>query len=313
LSKKNKNEGFRRKRSRHLRRWADNREWVERIIDLNNKITSSISFNKKSRIKKENVILFIIEVEAKSSVLNWISRRLRKYNASLSYVSFFTPNPKERIVRVLAFVNVTDAGIVAEEIKEELQKISYVENVKVISPVKNNFFIKNSLHGIQIMSDRAIMFSKPGYEGLLRDIRRHFGTAGEAFLYYAGFCSGLKYGEAHKKLGKILGIIDVATLIDKLGANIFSWAGLGRIELVNIDISNTSVTLRLYDSFECELGLGSRKPYSQFIRGIFAGYLTSLFSKEMKAEEVRCIAMGDPYCEFIVKTKESRRKNYKLK
>ena len=71
--------------------------------------------------------------------------------------------------------------------------------------------------------------------------------------------------------------------------------------MVNASANPPEATIRIYDSFECELGLESGGPYSHLIRGMLAGVLTVIFNRRMRAEERKCIASGDPYCEFTIK------------
>ena len=67
-------------------------------------------------------------------------------------------------------------------------------------------------------------------------------------------------------------------------------------------ISNAA-SIKIYDSFECE-NVKSDKPVSHFLRGILGGILFTIFRKEVTVYETKCIAKGDPYCEFEVKSKK---------
>ncbi len=76
--------------------------------------------------------------------------------------------------------------------------------------------------------------------------------------------------------------------------------GLGRMEVVEASATPPQVVMRVYDCFECELGIGARKPFSNFIRGILAALIAQLFNGRMEAKELKCVAKGDPYCEFKI-------------
>ena len=59
--------------------------------------------------------------------------------------------------------------------------------------------------------------------------------------------------------------------------------------------------IRVYRCFECECApQKTNKPYSHLVRGMIAGVSTEILGMEMTAKEIKCIAMGDPYCEFEV-------------
>ena len=56
--------------------------------------------------------------------------------------------------------------------------------------------------------------------------------------------------------------------------------------------------MRLHGNFECTPFIGTRdRPVSHLIRGALAG-------KEFRVREVKCIAKGDEYCEFIIEPVE---------
>ena len=41
-------------------------------------------------------------------------------------------------------------------------------------------------------------------------------------------------------------------------------------------------------------------PLSHFVRGHLSGFLSGLLNAKVRAVERRCIAAGDPYCEFYL-------------
>ena len=61
---------------------------------------------------------------------------------------------------------------------------------------------------------------------------------------------------------------------------------------------------RVYDSIECGFFEGSGKPRGAFVRGIAAGIAAALWGappERVEAEEVKCVAKGDPHCEFRIR------------
>jgi predicted hydrocarbon binding protein len=76
--------------------------------------------------------------------------------------------------------------------------------------------------------------------------------------------------------------------------------GYGILEYVEIDMKNKRVVVRLHNSANA-VGAGkSERPACYLLTGLFAGAADIIFGKVMKCEEVKCSAMGDPYCEFHV-------------
>lgn len=214
------------------------------------------------------------------------------------------PSLDKRSLVTLTFVDLTEADVPLEDLAQELNRIRGVKSVKVIHPMVEGLITDTASKRLLVMGDRALIFRKPLYEGFAVGIRRQFGSAGEAFLYYTGYESGIKLGESYRRIAESLGVEDPIEIAQKIAAPVAMSMGFGRAELVEASLRPPQATIRMYENPECELGLYSKKPYSHFIRGIVAGILTQLFGVEMMAEETQCIAKGDPYCEFKVTPKE---------
>lgn len=243
---------------------------------------------------------FVVEAEPKPGVLSEIAGIPSRYNAVILYVSYSMLVPGEKTITALSFVDLTSADVSAEELMEEVRRLSSVKAVKMVKPVAEGFVVDNFFSRLRLHENRAIILREQGYRGLISGIRERFGSGGEAFLYYVGFEIGVGYGRSHRELGLKLGITDPVRVYRDISVNLFNSVGFGRMEVVEIRRYPPGATLRVYDSFECELGLGAGKPYSHLIRGMIAGVLTVLFDRKVKARETRCIARGDQYCEFEV-------------
>lgn len=86
-------------------------------------------------------------------------------------------------------------------------------------------------------------------------------------------------------------------------------AGWGKSELVSFDSKKIEGKFKTYNSL-----IGSfyknklDSPVDHIWRGLTAGGLTKVFERDIDWFEIKCIAKGDPYCEFIFKTRESFKK-----
>jgi predicted hydrocarbon binding protein len=147
-----------------------------------------------------------------------------------------------------------------------------------------------------IMDERVLIFRKEIYDGIFRGVRSQFGTAGEAFLYYIGFEIGKR---AYLSYSKLSGTEDFETLIATAKA-VNLTLGWSVLKEAKINEKTKTATITILENFECDLARGYGKVYSQFYRGAIAGIFTQYFKEEMKAEETKCIAKGDPYCQFEV-------------
>jgi len=240
-----------------------------------------------------------IKAKSERNILRKISSWIVEGGLKPIFVHFQKMGDRYEIIRI--FMDYTDSVISPEKIKAELSSVKDVVDVKVFAPEVEGFLVDVFSHPIQVAGLRAVIFRKPVYEGLLRNLRERFSSGGEAFLYYIGFEAAREGCKAHKEIARQLRIVDPLEVLKQISINFFKCVGFGTIEVIEYKPKPLQLTMRVHDSFECELGLGSGKPYSHFIRGLIAGAVTELFEIPVTVTETKCLATGHPYCEFIIK------------
>lgn len=204
------------------------------------------------------------------------------------------------MITALAFLDLSESEISLMDLVRRLEQAGSVRKIKIIRPKIDGFIADYISFPLKIRGNRAIIIRDIGYKGLIAGIRDKFGTGAEAFLYYLGFEAGKEYGRDHKKIAGEIGLKDPAKIHDIISAAIFNSVGYGLMETIKFNSERPYALIRVYHSFECELGLKSNKPYSHLIRGMIAGVISELLGKEMLVQEIKCIAKGDSYCEFEV-------------
>ncbi len=242
---------------------------------------------------------FLVKSRVKPGVLSKLSAIPAEHNVVILYL-VYSPDQSGETVTALAFLDFTNANISPEELARKAKQYDFVEEVIVIKPKVKGFIADTASNPLTIGGDRAIIFRKPGYKGLLADIRK-FGPGIEAFLYYLGVEAGLELGKKHKETAKKLGIVNPEEIFRVISESMFNCVGFGLMETVEIRARPPYAIVRVHNCFECELGIGTGKPFSHLVRGMIAGVLTELLGVKMTATETKCIAEGDPYCEFEVK------------
>lgn len=155
-------------------------------------------------------------------------------------------------------------------------------------------------HKLKIAGRRAILLPQETYASLLLSVREHAPHALKHVLYDAGYRSGSYL--AHKAKALYPDINECLQLLLEEITN----EGLGRVEVVSLDLACTRAKIRCYDSFQVDItkdyGSLYRTPQviCDLIRGIFAAYFSVLFEKEIICEEMTCQSIGGNYCEFLV-------------
>jgi len=192
------------------------------------------------------------------------------------------------------FTDLTDS-LSDEAVAERLRGMGFVKDVKVIKPLFDGFTMDTLFYPLTIREERAVVFRKTMYEAFLRRLRERLGTSQMAVLYHIGLEVGYAiYGELSRMTG---GELDRIVM---LGREYFKHSGLGVLE-PELNLARRRAIVRIYGCFECELFKGLDRPASQFVRGMVSGFMSGVFGEKMFAEEIRCIAKGDEYCEFHVK------------
>lgn len=255
--------------------------------------------------KGERIYGLVIEAKTKKGVIYGLLKLMKASGAIPRYICFSMPRTRSDSAKVLAFIDLTRSNVSAREALELIRKQLHVKNVELIEPTKSGIVADTYFFPLVIGNKRAIIFQRELYEALFRGIREEFGSAGEALLYYQGVNVGIKFYEECVEISGNENIDDLLDIAEAISATL----GLGLIEIVELDQKNGRAKVRIYNSFECELGGNCGKPYSHFFRGLICGFATCLFGEKIKVEETKCIAKGDAYCEFTITTQSKMLKS----
>jgi len=204
-------------------------------------------------------------------------------------------NPE--IFDAMAFIDFTNSSIKPEDMVAQFRHMGFFKDIQIFAQTSLGFVYDKFFFPLKVGNERAIIFRKPLYEAMFSGIRKEFGSAGEVFLYYMGLETGSRLFEDYKKIS---GSVKPRTLIDIACAFAFNM-GWGVFKLQELNLKKKTVKMHVYDNFECISGKGAGKPYSHFLRGVAAGLFLHCFKTAGSVEEIKCIAQGDPFCEFLIR------------
>jgi predicted hydrocarbon binding protein len=89
---------------------------------------------------------------------------------------------------------------------------------------------------------------------------------------------------------------DISVMLDKT-VKFWKQHNLGQLVVEN----RSPVTLIVYDCFECDELPHLGRPACAFDAGILEAIFSSHFKADHMATELRCYAMGDDHCKFVIK------------
>ena len=196
---------------------------------------------------------------------------------------------------VFVFADFTGLSVSAEKVKRELEEVTG-SRVYVKEPPVRGFMMDEFAFPLYAFpSARLIILLGRDFQEMVRGLYREVGQTAAVFLYHLAYSGGRFLAEY---LSEKLGLRGRELLAEAL--KIYQASGWGRVEIVECDLHKLRVVLRLYDSIECEAFRGSGEAASQFIRGHLSGLLSGLLRTDVRVMETKCIAKGDPYCEFYM-------------
>ena len=182
------------------------------------------------------------------------------------------------------------------EVSKELYNVEYVEKIEVLEPVVPGVVVDTVTDRLMLADERAVILRHTIYRGLFGVIREELGPSASVIFYHIGIRAGRDAFKSHVKILK--GKKDTASLV-RLCEALWRTVGFGRLEIVSLDTQRGRAVARVYDNFECEMFKNSGEPQGYLTRGLLEGWFEGILGPELKSEETKCIAKGDPHCEFV--------------
>jgi predicted hydrocarbon binding protein len=141
-----------------------------------------------------------------------------------------------------------------------------------------------------------ILLRVEALQGMFEEVNKVLGTGSSLVWYTAGKGAGrsmAKVFQTHVKEGE-----SPSAFFDKFAHSYSRW-GWGRIEKTFLREKTGEFIIRIYDNaFAREQH--SPMPSCYFIKGYLEGLIETLTGKHATSEETKCMAKGDPYCEFQI-------------
>lgn len=153
------------------------------------------------------------------------------------------------------YVDLTGKQVKPNQLLQELKERPYVIDVKIIEPLFKGVMCDTYFFPLYALGERAIIFIQRGYEGIIKRARLELGSAFNTLLYLQGYDMGVNaFQRGHIKIaGK-----NPARLV-KLFEELFKQSGFGIMKTEQLDLKSKTATIKVYQSFECELFKGSNK------------------------------------------------------
>ncbi|MDW8034683.1 MAG: V4R domain-containing protein [Nitrososphaerota archaeon] len=189
-------------------------------------------------------------------------------------------------------------------IKKETSRMKVVKDIKIFDHFLEGFDADVRHFPLTIGKMRVAIFPLTVLEGFIKTLRRAFDKPiSQTILWHQGKEIGKTILESYERDFGLKGVRALEFL--RVRALLFGWT---YVEIYKFEELNKTAIIRLFDNWECELFKENDEPQNHFMRGILTGFFNGLFGVEVDTIETKCIAKGDPFCEFTVKEKKSAEK-----
>lgn len=190
------------------------------------------------------------------------------------------------------FLDSDNYSMTKEVIKLRLDAMKAISDLTIAGGEE---FVVDELFYPIVMSTtgaRVMLMTKESFQSMLAAMDQMFGSGASVIAYKEGAAQGSRYALGLRSI--IRG--DIRRFIGEL-AKLYAATGVGIAEFVVMNLDENRFVVRIADSIECQ-GKESGKHNSQWIRGHLSGAASSALDVQMECKETRCVAVGDPYCEF---------------
>lgn len=249
-----------------------------------------------------SIYVFHMKVRNAPGILWPIAKVFADFNVNIIYVvmNVFTPAMKEGCIHFFAdFTNVrTSPENIVNAIKPFVLEVNYDHSSSLV--VDTYHFPLN------VFGMRALIFTAEFMQHMFDEFKRVAGNGARALLWNLGHMAGYLRIKDYVKLLKEAFRMDLSNYeIARICCGIVQSYGWGVFEVIKWDEDKGEFTVRVWDSFESSHVKSKRKnPQCSFIGGMLCGVAKGLFGRDFQSSEVKCIAMGDEYCEFHIRLRD---------
>ncbi len=165
----------------------------------------------------------------------------------------------------------------------------------MLKDVRETAAWKRSKGEFSVIEVPAVIVSIETFVNLQKDAEKILGSDGASVLLYeAGKKAGLRWINRFSKEWDLKDKKFIEAV-----QNFYAELGWGKFSIE--ENNKNELVVRVENSFIAR-GYGiSEVSVCHFLRGYNAGLAEVLKGKDIDAEEVRCIAKGDEFCEFVMK------------
>jgi len=144
----------------------------------------------------------------------------------------------------------------------------------------------------KVTGERCVILTQARLQEIFLRLSAIFQSGAKVIIYEASKAAGEQFVKEAPEATKADKQLLLNTTVQR-----FTEAGLGKIEIVELDIEEAEVKFRIWNNFFAEIE-SEEATYCSCIEGFVSGMYKQIIGKTPKIRKTKCVADGDPYCEW---------------
>jgi len=147
--------------------------------------------------------------------------------------------------------------------------------------------IKDKLTG-----ERCVIITQARMQEIFLRLTDIFQSGAKVIIFEASKAAGERFVKETSEITKGDKELLLNTTVQR-----FTDAGLGKIEIVELNLEEAEVKFRIWNNFFAEIR-NEESTYCNCVEGFVSGMYEQIMRKPPKVQKTKCVEKGDPYCEW---------------
>ena len=150
----------------------------------------------------------------------------------------------------------------------------------------------------KVTGERCVIVMQIRMQDILSRLSEIFQSGASVIIFEASKAAGEQFAKEAPETAKA----DIQQLLN-ITVQRFTEAGLGKIEVTEANLEKGEVKFRIWNNFFAEIKNKEEETYCNCIEGFVSGMYEHVMKKTPNIKKTKCIADGDPYCEWHIALK----------
>ena len=149
----------------------------------------------------------------------------------------------------------------------------------------------------RLTGERCVIITQARMQEIFLRLTDIFQSGAKVIIFEASKAAGERFVKETSEITK-----DDKELLLNTTVQRFTDAGLGKIEIMEFNLEEAEVKFRIWNNFFAEIR-NEESTYCNCVEGFVSGMYEQIMHVTPKIQKTKCVANGDPYCEWHMSLK----------